>query len=210
MLKSSNRTANASASGLNCAPKSSASALVRYIFARWPSVRASGTPLPFSQAETAAFLSATLSATSVCVNPTASLAVFSRPPKARRIASVMPHFDPVEYKGITLLRSNGVRLLDMEKEMSAIRKAALRLGGQARIALLLGYKDRRNVAPWFRKSEPASVPEADCTQIERLTFGEVTCEMLRPDLNWRRVKDKTWGWHKDGRPLLDVAQEAAQ
>lgn len=45
--------------------------------------------------------------------------------------------------------------------------------------------------------------------IERATKGQVTCEELRPDDPWVRVKDRNWPWHPQGRPVLDVAREAA-
>lgn len=48
----------------------------------------------------------------------------------------------------------------------------------------------------------------NCAAIERASEGLVTCEELRPDLSWHRVRDKSWP-HKDGRPCLDVAKAAA-
>lgn len=52
-------------------------------------------------------------------------------------------------------------------------------------------------------------PGADsCVQIELVTVGAVTCEVLRPDLVWRRVPSRKWP-HPKGKPLLDVLPEAA-
>lgn len=44
-----------------------------------------------------------------------------------------------------------------------------------------------------------------CALIEVATKGAVTCEDLRPDLRWSRIKDKTWVWHQAGRPVHEVA-----
>lgn len=43
-----------------------------------------------------------------------------------------------------------------------------------------------------------------CLVIERATEGLVTCEELRDDITWRRVKDKAWPWHPAGKPLVDA------
>ena len=37
----------------------------------------------------------------------------------------------------------------------------------------------------------------------------VKCEQLRPDLDWVRIADKRWPWHRKGRPVLDVAKAVA-
>lgn len=47
-------------------------------------------------------------------------------------------------------------------------------------------------------------PES-CAAIERATGALVTCEELRPDLDWTRIPDKTWP-HPKGRPAHDVAK----
>lgn len=52
------------------------------------------------------------------------------------------------------------------------------------------------------------VPADRCADVELATDGAVTCEELRPDLQWLRVKDSKWPNPK-GRPLLDVARAAA-
>lgn len=49
------------------------------------------------------------------------------------------------------------------------------------------------------------VPQERCPAIEKATDGVVTCEELRPDLAWSRVRDKSWP-HKLGRPVLDFAK----
>lgn len=52
-----------------------------------------------------------------------------------------------------------------------------------------------------------AVPIARCPSIERETGGKVTCEELRPDVTWTRVRDRKWP-HPDGRPLVDFGAEA--
>lgn len=54
-----------------------------------------------------------------------------------------------------------------------------------------------------------AVPDRHCPTIERETKGVWTCEVIRPDLVWRRVPDSEWP-HPDGRPLMDfTAKESA-
>ena len=52
------------------------------------------------------------------------------------------------------------------------------------------------------------VPAERCSDVEKACDGAVTCEELRPDLCWLRVKDADWP-HPKGRPLLDVSKAAA-
>jgi DNA-binding transcriptional regulator YdaS (Cro superfamily) len=71
----------------------------------------------------------------------------------------------------------------------ALHKAARVLGGQAAIAYELGFKDRRNVSPWFTTDR--LFPAEHCPAIERATRerGEpVTCEELRPDVAWEVLR----------------------
>jgi DNA-binding transcriptional regulator YdaS (Cro superfamily) len=70
-------------------------------------------------------------------------------------------------------------------EKEALRRAAKVLGGQAAVAQLLGYADRRGVWPYFNTARP--FPAEHCPAIERATRekGEaVLCEELRPDVDW--------------------------
>ena len=48
-----------------------------------------------------------------------------------------------------------------------------------------------------------------CAAMERHSAGELTCEALRPDIEWHRVADQDWPHHPDGRPLLEVAKPEA-
>jgi len=90
-------------------------------------------------------------------------------------------------------------------EKAALERAARVLGGQAALASLLGYADRRNVTPWFKTSR--AFPAEYCPVVERATREKhrqdpeatvVTCEELRPDVPWSvlrrdRRKDKSTG-----------------
>jgi DNA-binding transcriptional regulator YdaS (Cro superfamily) len=67
-------------------------------------------------------------------------------------------------------------------EKLALRKAADLVGGQAAMANLLGYQDRRNVWPWFATRR--AIPAEHCPALERATAGAVRCEDLRPDVDW--------------------------
>jgi DNA-binding transcriptional regulator YdaS (Cro superfamily) len=74
----------------------------------------------------------------------------------------------------------------------ALLHAAKTLGGQAAIATLLRYPDRRNVSPWFSTDRP--FPAEHCPALERATRAVaalrsdssliVLCEELRPDVEW--------------------------
>lgn len=92
-------------------------------------------------------------------------------------------------------------------EKDALRKAADLLGGQAGLAVAIGFDDRRHVWPWFNTDRP--VPEERCPSIERATNGQVSCEELRRDVAWHRVPDKAWPWHRRGRPTIDVTKAVA-
>lgn len=52
-----------------------------------------------------------------------------------------------------------------------------------------------------------TIPEKYCPLIERAKNGSVTCEELRPDITWQRVKDRKWP-HPQGRPMPDYAKTA--
>jgi DNA-binding transcriptional regulator YdaS (Cro superfamily) len=73
----------------------------------------------------------------------------------------------------------------------------------ARIGTTIGY---------LRKAASVNQKPATglCVAAEGATDGAVTCEELRPDVAWVRIKDKSWP-HPHGRPLVDhaPAKEAA-
>lgn len=86
------------------------------------------------------------------------------------------------------MQSNVLRLACMTTctdSKAALQRAARVLGGQAAVAKILGYPDRRNVSAWFTTDR--QFPAEHCPLLERATrdAGEVvTCEQLRPDVEW--------------------------
>lgn len=79
----------------------------------------------------------------------------------------------------------------LSPEKLALERAAKVLGGQAAMAKLLGYKDRRGVWPYFNTDRP--FPPEHCPTVERATRekGEpVVCEDLRPDVDWPYVRSQ--------------------
>ncbi len=87
-----------------------------------------------------------------------------------------------------------------------IDAAARVLGSQSALAAVLGVT-KGAVSQW--KDAERQVPFEHCPAIERATGGLVTCEELRPHDRWSRIPDKSWPWHKKGRPVLDVSKVAA-
>lgn len=63
------------------------------------------------------------------------------------------------------------------------------------------------ISQWL--GEGGLPPPDRCPAIERATDGRMTCEALRPDINWQRVPDPAWP-HPDGRPCIDVAAPARE
>ena len=55
---------------------------------------------------------------------------------------------------------------------------------------------------WARSVRP--VPYMRCLQLEHATGGHVTCEEMRPDIAWCRVRDRKWP-HPQGRPFVEVS-----
>jgi hypothetical protein len=77
----------------------------------------------------------------------------------------------------------------------------------------LPIRDRRGFATrckvsiqHFRNIKYGLRPVSDqlAAAIERESGGLVTCEEAAPHVTWRRVKDKAWPWHPEGKPLVDV------
>ena len=89
--------------------------------------------------------------------------------------------------------------------MDALDRAIEIAGGVGKLADLV--VSRQSVVSNWRAR--GNVSAEGCAEIERATAGAVTCEELRPDLRWQRMPDAAWLWHPQGRPLLDVAAEAA-
>ncbi|MEI8324967.1 MAG: helix-turn-helix domain-containing protein [Betaproteobacteria bacterium] len=67
----------------------------------------------------------------------------------------------------------------------SVEQAIKIAGGVSRLALLLGVQPP-TVHEW--KSGKRQVPAERCPQIERVTAGAVTCEQLRPDMEWSVIR----------------------
>ncbi|MDP3139828.1 MAG: YdaS family helix-turn-helix protein [Burkholderiaceae bacterium] len=65
------------------------------------------------------------------------------------------------------------------------------------------------VRQWRHGTDGRRPSPENCAVMERHSSGLMTCEDLRPDLEWHRVTDKAWPWHRKGRPVLDVAKAVA-
>lgn len=91
--------------------------------------------------------------------------------------------------------------------MEAIKRAIAHsnVGSQAALAGLMDIS-QPTVSEWVTGDRP--VPAERCPAIERATDGAVTCDELRPDVAWTRVRDKAWPWHPAGRPAIDVTRTA--
>ena len=57
---------------------------------------------------------------------------------------------------------------------------------QSEIARQLGVKPQA-VQQWFKRKTPIM----RCPEIERITDGKVTCEELRPDVNWKVLRNSS-------------------
>ena len=69
-----------------------------------------------------------------------------------------------------------------------MQRAAVLLGGQLSLARALKVTAPA-VNQWLSGKRP--VPAERCPSIERLTGGAVTCEQLRPDVEWSYLRHVT-------------------
>ena len=71
----------------------------------------------------------------------------------------------------------------MNTETDPIKEAAAMVvqhfGGPKAVATALGYDDIRNVAYWTSGKRP--FPPKHCVAIERISKGQITRQLLRPD-----------------------------
>lgn len=76
--------------------------------------------------------------------------------------------------------------LGMPKDQtSSISQVVQILGSQLALANALGLKPP-TIHQWLSGKRP--VPAERCPSIERLTGGAVTCEELRPDVEWQVLR----------------------
>jgi len=70
-------------------------------------------------------------------------------------------------------------------EKIPIREAGRAVGGLSALARLLGVAPP-TVSQWASGVRP--IPAERCPAIERATGGAVTCEELRPDVDWQFIR----------------------
>lgn len=77
----------------------------------------------------------------------------------------------------------------MGKEKPGLKKslkdACIAVGGQASMARVLGLS-APTINQWVNGVRP--IPADRCPDIEKATNGSVTCEELRPDVDWAYLR----------------------
>lgn len=69
--------------------------------------------------------------------------------------------------------------------MTPFARAVEIAGSKAKLAALIGVSPQA-ISQW----NPEKLPPEHCSAIEQFTLGRVTCDALRPDLEWRRDADR--------------------
>lgn len=78
-----------------------------------------------------------------------------------------------------------------------LNEAIEKHGGLSEVARRVGVS-AQTLSNWRARLPP----EEHCPSLERSLMGDCTCEAMRPDVSWVRIKDKDWP-HPKGRPLVD-------
>lgn len=74
-------------------------------------------------------------------------------------------------------------------------------------AAIGGTVKRQHIEYWVSAGH---VPERHAPAVERAVEGRFSCEQLsREGVQWARIADRQWPWHKRGRPVLDVTKAVA-
>lgn len=85
--------------------------------------------------------------------------------------------------------------------IEALRAAINKAGSQSAFAEAMpGEIKTGHVYYWLKNGLPAD----HCPHAERISGGEISVEMLAPDVRWTRVPDRKWP-HPKGRPTIDPA-----
>lgn len=79
--------------------------------------------------------------------------------------------------------------------MNALIEAIKLVGGASELARRLGAPFPSTVTNWTLDGR--TVPAERCEAIEAITEGKITCEHLRPDLDWTRVDGRAFYREKD-------------
>ncbi|HIH5083937.1 helix-turn-helix domain-containing protein [Klebsiella grimontii] len=75
--------------------------------------------------------------------------------------------------------------MKQKSSLDAIREACRMVGGQAEMSRKLGVSSP-TVNQWTTGIR--QIPAERCPEIEKVTGGSVTCEELRPDVEWRYLR----------------------
>ncbi|MCW5600431.1 helix-turn-helix domain-containing protein [Nitrosomonas sp.] len=75
--------------------------------------------------------------------------------------------------------------MNTAKKHFSFDKACQLIGGQAKMARILGVKPP-TVNQWVHLVKP--IPAERCPEIEKATLGAVRCEELRPDVDWAYLR----------------------
>ncbi|EIX9596860.1 MULTISPECIES: transcriptional regulator [Klebsiella pneumoniae complex] len=75
--------------------------------------------------------------------------------------------------------------MKQKSSLDAIREACKVVGGQAAMSRNLGVS-APTVNQWT--SGTRQIPAERCPEIEKATGGVVTCEDLRPDVDWKYLR----------------------
>jgi DNA-binding transcriptional regulator YdaS (Cro superfamily) len=71
--------------------------------------------------------------------------------------------------------------MSVKKSKSALKKAVKIAGGLSPLARAIGLKNHQNILYWLNTSKNM-LPAKYAAPIEAVTNGQITKEMLRPDL----------------------------
>ncbi|MFY9479133.1 MAG: YdaS family helix-turn-helix protein [Aquabacterium sp.] len=81
----------------------------------------------------------------------------------------------------------------------------------AELATAAGIKHVAQINQWRNPAFGRRPGYEHAAAVERATKGACTCEELNSSLPWRRMPDREWPWHPEGKPLIDpLLAEAEQ
>jgi DNA-binding transcriptional regulator YdaS (Cro superfamily) len=80
----------------------------------------------------------------------------------------------------------------------------------AELAKLAGIKHPAQINQWRNPSIDRRPGYEHAAAIERATNGACPCEDLNPALNWLRLPDPEYPFHKDGRPVIDPTKQVQE
>lgn len=95
--------------------------------------------------------------------------------------------------------------MNTTKKHHAFEKACGLIGGQTKMARLLNVKPP-TVNQWVHLVK--QIPAERCPKIERFTHGAVTCEELRPDVDWAYLRGSVVTSKPEAAGPAPAAEEA--